>query len=85
MAQSVLILHIARRAKATWYLSSDVPTIPCSTAYFLTATVRDDGSSRFKEHWAWFPSFAFAWKANEEAFLKNADWLSDLELPSGLW
>lgn len=26
--------------------------------YFLTATVRDDGSSRFKEHWAWFPSFA---------------------------
>ena len=23
--------------------------------YFLTATVRDDGSSRFKEHWAWFP------------------------------
>lgn len=48
--------------------------------YFLTATVRDDGSSRFKEHWAWFPSFAFAWKANEEAFLKNADWLSDLKL-----
>ena len=51
--------------------------------YFLTATVRDDGSSRFKEHWAWFPSFAFAWKANEEAFLKNADWLSDLKLRLG--
>ena len=48
--------------------------------YFLTATVRDDGSSRFKEHWAWFPSFAFAWKANEESFLKNANWLSDLKL-----
>ena len=51
--------------------------------YFLTATVRDDGSSRFKEHWAWFPSFAFAWKANEEAFLKNVDWLSDLKLRLG--
>lgn len=51
--------------------------------YFLTATIRDDGSSRFKEHWAWFPSFAFAWKANEEAFLKNADWLSDLKLRLG--
>lgn len=51
--------------------------------YFLTATVRDDGSSRFKEHWAWFPSFAFAWKANEEAFLKNANWLSDLKLRLG--
>ena len=51
--------------------------------YFLTATVRDDGTSRFKEHWAWFPSFAFAWKANEEAFLKNANWLSDLKLRLG--
>lgn len=51
--------------------------------YFLTATVRDDGSSRFKEHWAWFPSFVFAWKANEEAFLKNANWLSDLKLRLG--
>ena len=51
--------------------------------YFLTATVRDDGSSRFKEHWAWFPAFAFAWKANEEAFLKNANWLSDLKLRLG--
>lgn len=51
--------------------------------YFLTATVRDDGSSRFKEHWAWFPSFAFAWKANEEAFLKNANWLSNLKLRLG--
>lgn len=51
--------------------------------YFLTATVRDDGSSRFKEHWAWFPSFAFAWKANEEAFLKNANRLSDLKLRLG--
>lgn len=51
--------------------------------YFLTATVRDDGASRFKEHWAWFPSFAFAWKANEEAFLKNANWLSDLKLRLG--
>ena len=51
--------------------------------YFLTATVRDDGSSRFKKHWAWFPSFAFAWKAKEENFLKDVNALSDLKLRLG--
>ena len=51
--------------------------------YMLTATVRHDGSSRFKDHWATFPSFAFAWKINEEPFLKNAKALSDLKLRLG--
>ena len=51
--------------------------------YFLTATVRDDGSSRFKKHWAWFPSFAFAWKINEENEWKKIKWLSDLKLRLG--
>jgi tonB-linked outer membrane protein, susC/ragA family len=51
--------------------------------YFFTATVRDDGSSRFKKHWAWFPSFAFAWKAKEEGFLKDVNAVSDLKLRLG--
>ena len=51
--------------------------------YLFTATVRHDGSSRFKEHWATFPSFALGWKIKEEAFLKNANWLSDLKLRLG--
>ncbi|ADV44999.1 TonB-dependent receptor [Bacteroides helcogenes] len=51
--------------------------------YMLTATVRYDGSSRFKDHWALFPSFAFGWRLKEEAFLKNVDVLSDLKLRLG--
>ena len=51
--------------------------------YFFTATIRDDGTSRFKEHWAWFPSFAFAWKINEENEFKKIKWLSDLKLRLG--
>jgi len=51
--------------------------------YYLTATVRRDGSSRFKEHWATFPSFAFAWKIKEEGFLKDLNALSDLKLRLG--
>lgn len=37
--------------------------------YLLTATFRYDGSSRFQDKWALFPSFAFGWKVNNEAFL----------------
>ena len=51
--------------------------------YFFTATVRDDGTSRFKDHWAWFPSFAFAWKMNDENNLRDIEWLSDLKLRLG--
>ena len=51
--------------------------------YMLTATVRRDGSSRFKEHWATFPSVAFGWKINEEPIFKNVNWLSELKLRLG--
>ena len=51
--------------------------------YMITATVRRDGSSRFKEHWATFPSVALGWKINEEAFLKNVKWLDELKLRLG--
>lgn len=51
--------------------------------YMLTATIRRDGSSRFKEHWATFPAFAFGWKVNEEKFLKNVHWLDELKLRLG--
>lgn len=51
--------------------------------YMFTATVRDDGSSKFKEHWAWFPSFAFAWKIKDENKFREMGWLSDLKLRLG--
>ena len=51
--------------------------------YMLTATVRRDGSSRFKEHWATFPSVALGWKINEEPIFKNVNWLSELKLRLG--
>ena len=50
--------------------------------YLLTFTTRYDGSSRFKKHWALFPSAAFAWKINEEAFMKDGAF-SDLKLRLG--
>jgi iron complex outermembrane receptor protein len=52
--------------------------------YLLTVTVRDDGSSRFTNNkWGLFPSAAFAWKINEESFLKEIKAVSDLKLRIG--
>ena len=40
--------------------------------YVLTATYRLDGSSKFRDEnkWASFPSFAFAWRLNQEPWFK---------------
>ena len=52
--------------------------------YLLTATIRRDGTSRFQNNkWGTFPSVALAWRINEEGFLKNVDWLSNLKLRLG--
>ena len=51
--------------------------------YFLTVTFRADGSSRFKDHWGYFPSTAFMWKIKDENAFKTIKWLSDLKLRLG--
>ena len=53
--------------------------------YLITFTLRDDGSSRFSKdnRWGLFPSAAFAWKINEEPFLKNVNAISDMKLRLG--
>lgn len=53
--------------------------------YLLTATVRNDGSSRFAEdnRWGVFPAVALGWKINEEAFLSGAESLDLLKLRVG--
>ena len=52
--------------------------------YMLTATLRNDGTSRFQNNkWGLFPSVALAWRISEENFLKDVDWLSNLKLRLG--
>ncbi|HSZ32082.1 MAG TPA: TonB-dependent receptor, partial [Puia sp.] len=49
--------------------------------YILTASFRRDGSSKFGPENAWgnFPSLALAWRASNEDFLKQVQWLSNLK------
>lgn len=50
--------------------------------YILTASIRTDGSSRFApdDRWGVFPAAAFAWRINEEKFLKSSEVVSNLKL-----
>lgn len=52
--------------------------------YILTATYRIDGSSKFMgaNKWASFPSFAFAWRANQEQWF-NVPQVSSLKFRLG--
>ena len=53
--------------------------------YFLTATIRRDGSSRFApaHKWGLFPSVAVAWNIKDEEFLTNSNVISGLKLRIG--
>ncbi len=56
-----------------------------ASKYFLTVTVRRDGSSKFgaNHKWGWFPSASASWNIKQENFLKNSDIISDLKLRVG--
>ena len=53
--------------------------------YYLTATYRRDGSSKFmaKNKWASFPSVSAAWQLTNEDFLKDNTVLNSLRLRAG--
>lgn len=53
--------------------------------YYLTATVRRDGSSRFGDgnKYGTFPSASAAWRISEEDFFGNSETISDLKLRLG--
>ena len=50
--------------------------------YYLTASFRSDGSSKFPSdnRWAYFPSVSAAWNFNREEALKQLSWLSNGKL-----
>jgi TonB-linked SusC/RagA family outer membrane protein len=53
--------------------------------YLLTASGRWDGASVLApgHKWEFFPSFALAWKMQEETFLKNFSWIDEFKLRYG--
>ena len=50
--------------------------------YYLTASMRADGSSKFptQNRWGYFPSVGLSWNVNREDWLKDKPWLSNAKL-----
>jgi len=53
--------------------------------YMLTATIRDDGSSKFgaNHKWGTFPSVSAAWNISQENFMSDLKWLNELKIRVG--
>lgn len=53
--------------------------------YFLSASVRADGSSKFPKDnkWGVFPAVSAAWEISEEGFLNSQAWLNQLKIRVG--
>ena len=50
--------------------------------YYLTASLRRDGSSKFgiNKKWGTFPTASLGWNAHEESFLRDVSWIGQLKL-----
>jgi TonB-dependent starch-binding outer membrane protein SusC len=50
--------------------------------YYISASLRRDGSSRFGENhkWGWFPTAAIGWSIEKEKFMRSVKWLDQLKI-----
>ncbi|QNN40517.1 TonB-dependent receptor [Pedobacter roseus] len=57
-----------------------------NSKYLLTASARWDGASQLAagNKWDFFPSTALAWRLEQEDFMKNIKWVSQLKLRLGV-
>ncbi len=71
-------------AATTSFLSSFISLFQYgyNDKYFLTGTLRRDGSSIFgpQERFGWFPAISAAWRITQENFLQNLNWLNEFKL-----
>ena len=56
-----------------------------NSKYYLDATIRRDGTSKFGTGYKWgtFPSFGAVWRISSESFMKEIAWISDLKVRGG--
>ena len=56
-----------------------------ASRYYIDATVRRDGASRFAPGYKWgtFPAVSLAWRISAEPFMKSATFIDDLKIRGG--
>lgn len=74
----------SKSERKTWTLLSYLARVNYryNNKYYLTASIRADGSSRFGKNnrYGYFPSGSVAWRLSQEDFLKDIKWLSDMKI-----
>ena len=74
----------SKSERNTWTLLSYLARVNYryDNRYYLTASIRADGSSRFGKNnrYGYFPSGSVAWRLSQEDFLKDVKWLSDMKI-----
>lgn len=53
-----------------------------ASKYYVTATMRADGSSKFspQNRWGYFPSASLMWRFSGEEFMKSFKFINDAKL-----
>jgi len=53
--------------------------------YYLSATMRRDGSSKLapENRWGWFPAFSLGWRLSQESFLRQNTFFTNIMLRAG--
>ncbi|MBZ4042243.1 SusC/RagA family TonB-linked outer membrane protein [Flavobacterium hibisci] len=89
MAQSEepIIIKPEEQDYTQWGLSSYMARAMYSydNKYFISGTVRSDGSSRLSKdnRWVTYPAVSLGWTVSNESFMKNLSWLNLLKLRAG--
>lgn len=58
-------------------------TYDYNSRYYLTVSLRSDGSSKLAHQWGTMPSFSAGWRISSEKFMKSATFIDDLKLRGG--
>ena len=58
-------------------------TYDFNNRYYLTASLRDDGSSKLAKQWGTMPAFSAGWRISSEKFMKKLTLIDDLKIRGG--
>ena len=77
-------IHSGTSSESAWSLISYLARINYNynLRYYITASIRADGSSRFgrENKFGFFPSVALMWRISEESFLRDVNAISNLNI-----
>lgn len=54
-----------------------------NSKYYVTASIRRDGSSKLAQHWGTMPSFSLGWRISSEPFMQSLSFVNNLMLRGG--